>query len=351
MNRRKFNQILPLTVGGILSSVTAFGNVMHKFSEEYTDGKIIGHGDFRYKVDKNWGIQDAGKIPVNDCHEMVQDKTGRLILLTNETKNNVLIYDRSGKVVKTWGTEFPGAHGLTICEEGGKEFLFITDHDRHQVFKTTLEGKVLMTIDYPKETGKYESKEKFKPTEVAVAPNGDFYIADGYGSQYIIHYNYKGEILNIFGGLGDSGPLFNNAHGVCLDNRDKNNPTLLITARVQNALKRFSLEGKYLETISLPGAYISRPVIDGENIYTAVLVSKMPWNSESGFVLVLDKNNEVVSIPGGGHPIYEDSKLNKMVQVGTTFMHPHDVCIDNDKNLYIPQWSSGKTYPIKLERI
>ena len=33
------------------------------------------------------------------------------------------------------------------------------------------------------------------------------------------------------------------------------------------------------------------------------------------------------------------------------FMHPHDVCVDNDENIYVPQWASKKSYPIKLERV
>jgi hypothetical protein len=33
------------------------------------------------------------------------------------------------------------------------------------------------------------------------------------------------------------------------------------------------------------------------------------------------------------------------------FIHPHDVYADSDENIYVPQWASGKTYPIKLERI
>jgi hypothetical protein len=32
-------------------------------------------------------------------------------------------------------------------------------------------------------------------------------------------------------------------------------------------------------------------------------------------------------------------------------MHPHDVCVDNDENIYVPQWASKKSYPIKLERV
>jgi peptidylamidoglycolate lyase len=77
----------------------------------------------------------------------------------------------------------------------------------------------------------------------------------------------------------------------------------------------------------------------------------MPWTSGSGFVTVLDKNDKVISNPGGSEPMYESGKLQQLSQVGNTFVHAHDVCIDNDKNLYVAQWNSGKTYPVKLERV
>jgi hypothetical protein len=345
MKRRKFTTLMSLATSGMVMAP----NFILKGGNK--PEAILGHGEFKYKANPKWGTQNSTVTPVNDCHEMVQDKKGRLILLTNETKNNVIIYDRSGKVVKTWGDQFPGAHGLTLVNEGGEEFLFITDHDRSQVYKTTLDGKILMTLNKPLESGKYLEESTYKPTEVTVLPNGDFYVADGYGSQYITHYNYKGEFLNIFGGRGEESHLFKNAHGVCYDDRDPGNPVLLITARVKNALKRFTLDGEFIEDISLPGAYIGRPVIDEENVYLSVLVSKMPWDSKSGFVIVLDKNNKVVSVPGGNIPAYEADVLQTMSQTHELFQHPHDVCVDSDKNLFIPQWNSGKTYPIKLERV
>src|SRR5690606_22265976 len=125
-------------------------------------------------------------------HEMVQDHQGRIFLLTNETRNNVLIYDTDGRLKANWGTEYPGAHGLSIAGEGSDEFLLITDTERHQVYQTTLEGRVLMTLDYPKEAALYDTPEAYIPTETAVAPNGDIYVADGYGQQYILHYDAQG---------------------------------------------------------------------------------------------------------------------------------------------------------------
>src|SRR5680860_676696 len=112
--------------------------------------RIVGHNSHRYRVVEGWGVLDAGKNPVNDCHEMVEDASGRLILLTNETKNNVLIYDKSGKLLETWGHSYPGGHGLTLVNEGGEQFLFITDTERNQVVKTDLIGRVLMKLDYPR---------------------------------------------------------------------------------------------------------------------------------------------------------------------------------------------------------
>jgi len=313
-------------------------------------GTIIGHGDFKYHVDKEWGVQDSLKIPVNDCHEMVQDNKGRLILLTNHEKNNIIIYDRSGKVLKTWTLKLPGAHGLTIVDEGGEQFLFITDTDINKVYKTTLDGKVLIELDAPKEIESYADTSKFKPTEIAVAPNGDFYVADGYGENFITQYNPKGEYIRHFGGYGESEDQFDCCHGVTLDERDKNNPNLLITSRSKQEFKRFSLDGKWLETIKLPGCWICRPVIKGENLYFAVIVTEN-WGRYDGLIAVLDKNNKVLSFPGGKEPVYEKGILNEAAYDGNTFLNPHDVCVDNDENLYIPQWYSGKTYPIKLERV
>src|SRR5882757_7902994 len=157
------------------------------------DSPIYGHGNMRYRMDKDWSKADPMKNPVNDCHEMVQDSKGRILLLTNETKNNVLIYNKSGKLLDTWGHEFPGAHGLTLVNENGTEFLFITDTVKHQVYKTTMNGRILMTIDVPLETGVYKKAEEFVPTETAIDTNGDIFIADGYGAQYITHYDKDGK--------------------------------------------------------------------------------------------------------------------------------------------------------------
>ncbi len=347
MSRRKFLKQSSFLTMGILTYPIA----SKAFSLSTSKDVIIGHNSHRYKVDLNWGKLDPRQTPVNDCHEMVQDSKGRILLLTNHVKNNVIVYDKSGKFIESWGTEYPGAHGLTLVKENGEDFLLITDYERHQVIKTTIDGKVVFQIDYPAETGKYKNKEEFKPTETAVVENGDIYIADGYGQQHIIHYNAKGELLNIFGGRGKEDGQFLNAHGICFDNRDPSKPSLLVSAREMNTLKKFSLNGDYLESIHLPGALICRPVIHGKDIYFAVLRSRNALDFDSGFILIMNEKNEVISCPGATSPSYTGNQLDELYQTLRLFSHPHDVCIDEDENVYVAQWNSGKTYPIKLTRV
>jgi peptidylamidoglycolate lyase len=311
---------------------------------------IIGHNSHQYKVDLNWGALNATFYPVKDCHEMVQDSKGRILLLTNHIKNNIIIYSKSGQLIDTWGTEYPGAHGLSLHVENEADFLYITDYERHEVIKTTIDGKVVMTLSYPKESGKYEKPEQYLPTETAIADNGDIYVADGYGEQYILHYNAKGELLNVFGGKGSGAEHFQNAHGICIDQRDPGNPCLLITERQQNKLKRFTLEGKYLSSIDLPGAFICRPVIKGKEVYLATI-----WSGDgsegTGFVSILDEQNRLVSAPGACTPRYVNGQLQAMYKAVNVFHHPHDVCVDEEGNIYVAQWNAGNTYPIKLIRV
>jgi len=318
------------------------------------EDNILGHGKFQYRAHKKWGDLDPAKTPINNCHEMVMDSRGRLFMVTDDTTNNILVYDKSGKLLDSWGTEYPGGHGLTIWDANGDEFLFICDPNIGKVVKTDLKGKVLLTINHPSTIGEYQEEDAFKPTETAIGPNGDIYVADGYGSQYILQYSKNGEFIRKFGGSGDLDDQFSTAHGVAIDTRDPENLTLLCTSRAHNSFKRFTLDGQYLSTIFLPGAFVCRPVIDGENIYAGVCWSRLKYLNRmpnSGFVTILDKDDKVISNPGGTKPVYRKGELQMMVQETPTFMHCHDVCIDDDKNIYVCQWNAKKTYPIKLERV
>src|SRR5260370_7819 len=81
------------------------------------------------------------------------------------------------------------------------------------VVKATLDGEEVFSLGYPEMSDPYKpgadgKKIKYSPTNLAIAPNGDFYVGDGYGSSYINQYNAKGEYIRTFGGKGkDPGQL------------------------------------------------------------------------------------------------------------------------------------------------
>src|SRR5690606_35315287 len=229
-------------------------------------------------------------------------------------------YDTGGKLLETWGSEYPYGHGLTLWDAGGEEFLFICDNGfdgNPQVVKATLDGRVLLRLPHPRDLGEYRDDEKYHPTETAIAPNGDIYVADGYGSQRILQFTAGGEFIRRFGEQGDADDQFSTAHGVCVDERDPQNPVLVCTSRGHNAFKRFTLDGHYLGTVFLPGAYVCRAVVDDDMLYSGVCWSRLRYLNQtdrSGFVTILDRHNRVVSNPGGTEPVYRDGELQLMVQ-------------------------------------
>ena len=320
--------------------------IQHIIKSPILRSPVLGHGDFKYQVDTRWGITNSAKVPVKDCHEMVVDSQQRVILLTNHTKNNLLFYSKKGQLLKTAGHQFPGAHGLTLHNEGGTDVLYITDNERHQVIKCDMDGNELMVLDAPKDL--YDDPTKFIPTETAISSNGDIFIADGYGEQFILRYNSEGELLEHFGGRGEGDSLFTNAHGIAVDSSG-GREQLIITDRMKNQFKYFTIEGDFLNRIDLPGAFVCRPVLKDNLIYTATIWS-YEGSQRSGFVSVI-QDGKLVSAPGGCRPSYSGGNLDKMYQHYTTFVHPHDVCVDSDDNLYVAQWNAGGIYPFKLNRV
>ncbi len=331
MNRRDF-----MIDMGILGIATCL---------EWKEGEAIyGHNHKKYKWDRTWNGSHQ-TLPIKDAHEMVFTSDGRIVLLTNETKNNLIFFDKKGKITANWGKDFPGGHGLSLAGQVKDQSLFITDTDRHQFFQVSLDGQMIRTWDAPVETGKYKDIKEFVPTETAITADGEIYVADGYGAQFITHYGTDGKIKNIFGGRGDGDAFLDTAHGICIDTRNVPH-TLIVTDRTRCCFKRYSMAGEYISSIHLPGANVCRPVIKGDYLYAAVLTSSSLSNS--GFVVILDKEDKLISCIAGSTPMYKDGKAVLSYQTVQLFKHPHDVMIDDEDNLYVSQWNSGNVYPYKF---
>ncbi|MDB6034468.1 MAG: hypothetical protein JWM16_4806 [Verrucomicrobiales bacterium] len=312
---------------------------------------ILGQGEFRYQAVPNWGVLGS-ETPVNNCHGLVRDKAGHIILLTDHTKNNVILYDKKGRLVHKWGTQFPGAHGLSIVTEGQREVLYLTDLQLHKVFKTTLSGEILQEWGWPKDSGKYGKEDEYRPSWTLHFPSGDFFVLDGYGKDYITHYDRSGKLLKMFGGA-EGGITHWGPHGGMADYRRTDAPELLVAMSDQQYLLRLSLDGKQLGQIPMPGGNPRQIRWHKGNFYVAHLADNWPKDRNSrGFVSVMDPNLRVLSNLAGTTPVYDDAgKLQPMRHQEETFVHPHDLIVDDDGSIYVAQFASNRTYPIKLERV
>ncbi|WAJ72094.1 6-bladed beta-propeller [Catenovulum adriaticum] len=343
-------------------------------------GQIIGQGDFQYRVNTQWGRLNAKQTPVENCHDMAFDSKGRLIMVTDHPQNNFIVYSKEGELLDAWGSQFPGAHSIKIVNENGEDFMYVVDSgwisNRHWdgksynewdspynkviaqagfIAKLSMDGRVLFTISHPQTIGIYTPDQPFRPTDIAIAPNGDLYVTDGYGSDYLIQYDSNGRYIRHWGGQDNSDPNYNlvNTHGVSVDLRSPENPHLIVSSRFEQALKRFTLDGQFIEKIETPGAYIGGPVYSGDHFFAPVCWSH--YNDEnavdSGFISVFDKNNQIVANLGGTQPEYINGALQPMVSTWDIFNHVHGIAIDDDGNLYVGQWRANNTYPFKLEKI
>jgi len=317
------------------------------------DGEILGQGRFKYRAVQFWGYPSDAQYPVNDCHGIAEDVEGRIVLLTNDVRNNLIAYRKDGTVTRAWESRFPGAHGLEITQQSGSSQYWITDHDRQVVSMCTPEGRELRCLTREDVGSALPDGADYQPTNVSVMPEGDFFVADGYGTSLIHHFDPDWRYMDSFGGRGDEAEKFNCPHGMWTDTRS-DIPQLLVCDRGHNMLKWFSTSGELIRVVELPSLGFER--IGGlmpANVagFQGELADHLAVACLSGTILILDGADQIVSILGGPPAVYVDGRLQAIRPFNHTFSHPHDICIDGAGAVYVAQWWASHTYPIKLEPI
>jgi hypothetical protein len=215
---------------------------------------IVGAGEHTYECVHDWLVPPEGLV-WGDTHGLTQDAAGNIYVAhtVNESSKRgeaIVVYDSSGKFIRAYGEEFRGgAHGLNLRREDGTEFLFHCDIKHCKIEKTTLTGEPVWQHGYPKEDPAYAAAPiKFVPTNVALAPNGEFYVGDGYGSSHVLHFSATGVFLGEIGKPGAGDGEFATPHGLWIDTRGAE-PVLVVADRGNHRIQTFTLEGKHLRTV------------------------------------------------------------------------------------------------------
>jgi hypothetical protein len=303
-----------------------------------TKNVIVGEGDHQYEAIHGWG-ELPDHIQWGETHGVAIDSAG-LVYIKHRSRvptpiDAVAVFDPAGKFVRSFGKEYHGGgHGIDIRKEGGEEFLYLCDVGNRLVVKTTLTGEQIWKMSYPLESGKYQKVAQFSPTNVAFAPDGGFYVADGYGSHFIHQYDQNARWVRAWGGAGTEPGKMQTPHGIWLDDRPGRKPSLVVADRANGRLQYFTLDGEHLgfvKEVSFPAHFDIR----GKELLVPDLHAR---------VTILDEHNQVIVHlgydPEWTKEVLEGFKMRTQPErwKNGKFVHPHDACYDAEGNIFVVEW-------------
>jgi len=338
--RRSF--LRSATAGLLLTAITPWWLRSGEAKARPSKALVLGTGNHTYEWVGDWLKLPKG-MQLGSCHGGLCFDSSGLIYLNTETENAVMVFDPVGKFIRAFGKDYKhGSHGMMIRKKAKDEYIYITHQNRNELIKLTLAGEQVWTRGFPPELGVYKETSEYKPTAIAFAPSGDFYVADGYGKDWVHHYNSRGDYIRSWGGRGSEPGKLNNAHGIWVDTRRKT-PVVAVADRGNHRLQLFSLDGQHqgfvAEGMRLPSNMDQR----GDDLAVADLAGK---------VTILDKDNRVIA-ELGDNPDPKMRATNKITPDQwreVVFISPHSVRWDKHGNFFVHEWLlSGRV--TKLKRV
>ena len=218
---------------------------------EYEEAAMVQASALSYEVVEGWEQLPAG-YQHRDVAGVAVDAEDRVFLICRGD-HPIIVYDHGGKFLGSWGEgEFTyRTHGITV---GPDNMLYCTDDGNHTVRKFTPDGKLLMTLgtmNSPSDTG-YDGKDSIniprpggpfnRPTNLAVGPNGDLYVSDGYGNCRVHRFSPSGELKQSWGVSGTGPGQFHLPHGIAVATDGR----VFVCDRENDRIQIFSPDGEYL---------------------------------------------------------------------------------------------------------
>jgi len=191
-----------------------------------------------YEVDPRWPRPRPAGVEWKAIPSVIVDRQDRVWIFTR-AKPPVQIYSREGKYLGGWGSEhIRTAHGLRFDPQG---HVWTTDAADHVVMEFTPEGRPLRTLGTRGTLGE-DATHFNRPTDVAVSPQGEIFIADGYGNNRIVHFDRQGRFVKAWGRMGTAAGDFSLPHSIVLDARGR----LYVADRNNARVQVFDQQGRFL---------------------------------------------------------------------------------------------------------
>ncbi|MBM3265478.1 MAG: hypothetical protein FJY97_18935 [candidate division Zixibacteria bacterium] len=330
-------------------------------------------GPHRYRWIDRWAtFPDTETARTGWCHPGIVVTDAGDVLTTHPGEPVVLSFDAKGRLTGSWRTDLAEVHHILRVRENGEERLWLTDNGSKRlpslgyeypsdsptrsgrVIKTTLDGHVLMELALP-DLPEYRDS-RCAVTAVAVAEegwgaNGDIFVADGYGQNYVHRYTRTGHYIGRLDGTEGAG-RFSCPHGVFIDTR-KPSPELYVADRANHRVQVYDLDGRFIRVfgddyLNLPSTFATHEdrLVIGELKARLTLL-----DASDRFVGHLGANTSVCDVAGWPNNRDEQERvIPSRLLVPGLFNSPHGLASDAQGNLYVSEWLIGGRLT-KLEKI
>ncbi len=266
----------------------------------------------RYKVVANWAQLPKG-WNLGECSGVAVDRQDN-VWVFNRGPHPVVQFDRNGNMLQSWGEGLVrSSHGMRVDRDGN---IWGVDVKGHVVMKFSPAGHVLMILGNRQGTpGDNESHYAFnEPTNLAFAPNGDFFVSDGYVNSRVIKFNKDGEYLTHWGKHGTGDGEFNLVHDVALDSQGR----VYVADRSNQRVQIFDSNGRYLGKWTDVGA---------------------PWGldyvaRENAIYMCDGLNNRVVKLNLEGQIL---GVLGSFGKIPGRFDFAHSIAVDSTGAIYVSE--------------
>jgi streptogramin lyase len=263
---------------------------------------------------------------------------GRLVFEAAGGRGLVFLDVASGKSEKI-SVDIAVAHGIATTYESGDDFIWICDPGEQapgKVVKVNLKGEIVDELQPPEASPL--SKEKWRPTSVAVAKGGDIWIADGYGISLVHRYSPNGDVLTIDG--TESGLKFDCPHGVAVDDR-AGQLQIAVADRSNKRVLLFEKDGRFIRSIS--AEIMTSPssiAASGDNLFVTDL---------RGAILAISIDDQVSAVVPSAHIDGREGWPNALIGGESVapsinageINSPHGIVASKDGSIYATEWFFG----------
>ena len=193
-------------------------------------------GDRRYAIHRKWARPEGQGFGF--LSDLMVDGAGHVHVAQRGTEQPVLVFDRSGRQIGAWGEgTLAEPHYINAAADGG---ILVADRDAHQVLRFDQNGKVVQALGrrhWPSLDAPFNH-----PTAAAQAPDGEIYVADGYGNSSVHRFAADGSLIRTWGGQGSGPGAFTTPHAVAVDSRGR----VLVADRENNRIQLFDRDGNFV---------------------------------------------------------------------------------------------------------